>query len=64
MPSGLLDLEPPYRCDLCDGKISDEIICCTDLMAFLCPPCFKELETMPEGALKENIIRSLIGNVV
>jgi hypothetical protein len=64
VPSCLLNLEMPYRCDLCDRKISDEIICRTDLMAFLCPPCFKHLDTIPEGTVKKNIIRSLIGNVL
>ena len=65
VPSCLLNLEPPpYRCDLCDRKITDEIICRRDLMVFLCPPCFKHLDTMPEGTVKESIIRFLIGNVL
>jgi len=64
VPSCLPSLEPPYRCDLCGRKISDEIICRTDLMSFLCPPCCKHLDTIPEGTVKKNVIRFLIGNVL
>jgi hypothetical protein len=65
VPSYLPNFESSsYRCDLCDQISNDEIIWRKDLYVFLCPPCFKHLDSIPDGTQKESIIRFLIGNVL
>lgn len=51
-------------CDLCGVMVSDDDIHKTDDFVYLCPHCFKHLNAFPDGIIKENIERFLIGNVI
>ena len=52
------------RCDACE----DEIISCDvrkmDGPLFLCPNCYRRLQEIPDGPLKESYLRCLLGNVI
>jgi len=52
------------ECDLCGESLKAERICRIDGRICLCPNCFYYVEDMPEGTVKENIKRHLIGNII
>jgi len=58
--------EPKRRqdCDLCGEGFDAASICLMDGSICLCPGCFKHLDAMPDGHIKSNIKRFLIGNVL
>ena len=53
-----------YMCDLCDKKTSIEFIQRTIEHVYLCPDCHKHISAMPEGKIKDSIIRFLVRNVI
>lgn len=52
------------ECDLCGGMTPYEEIQKTKDFVCLCQYCFKHLESLPKGKIKEAIERFLIGNVI
>ena len=64
--------EPPapgaietYRseCDLCDREMEGENICRIDGTRCLCLQCYKHLEKIPAGPLRESILRFIDRNI-
>jgi len=53
-----------YSCDLCGENKPTEEIHETDDFVRLCINCFKYIEALPEGKIKESIKEFLIGNVI
>jgi len=51
-------------CALCDNNIPLGQIHETDHCVYLCPDCFKYLQAIPEGFLKESVTNFIIGNVL
>ncbi|MCP4111536.1 MAG: hypothetical protein GY749_39435 [Desulfobacteraceae bacterium] len=51
-------------CDLCECMVPEYEIHMRDDYVSLCPHCFKHMEAFPEGIIKDNIERFLIGNVI
>lgn len=52
------------ECDMCGERLREERVCRIDGRICLCPDCFYTVEDMPEGSVKENIKRKLIGNII
>ena len=53
-----------FSCDLCGEKMSSGEIQETDDFICLCMNCFKYLDELPEGNIKESIKEFLTGNVI
>ena len=51
-------------CDLCEGPLTAESVCRIDGRFCLCPDCFFYVEEMPDGTVKENIMRRMVGNII
>ena len=55
---------PDYPCSLCGDIISYGKINCVEEFVYLCSPCFKHYQSLPEGMPKKGIMDFLIGNVI
>jgi hypothetical protein len=53
-----------YTCDLCDKKSPFEYIHRTTEHVDLCRDCHKYISAIPEGKLKDSLMRFLMGNVI
>ena len=53
-----------YICDLCDKKYPFEYIQRTPEHVQLCRDCHKYISEIPEGKLKDSLMRFLMGNVI
>ena len=53
-----------YMCDLCDKKTPFEDIHRTKEHVHLCPDCHKHISAMPEGKIKDSIMRFLMRNII
>jgi heterodisulfide reductase subunit A-like polyferredoxin len=53
-----------YICDLCDEKCPFEYIRRTKEHVHLCRDCHKYISAIPEGILKDSLMRFLMGNVI
>ena len=53
-----------YACDLCGEQVPSGEIHETDDFVWLCIDCFKYIEALPEGKIKESIKDFLAGNVI
>jgi hypothetical protein len=53
-----------YTCDLCDKKTPFEHIHRTTEHVHLCRDCHKYISAIPEGKLKDSLMRFLMGNVI
>jgi hypothetical protein len=56
--------EVDYECDLCDRKTPYEFINQTQEQVNLCNPCHKHIKPMPEGIIKNSVVRFLMKNVL
>jgi hypothetical protein len=55
--------EVDYECDLCDRKTPYKFINKTQEVN-LCTPCHKHINPMPEGVIKNSVMRFLMKNVL
>jgi hypothetical protein len=53
-----------FHCDACEEKIISCDICKIDGPLFLCSNCYRRLQEIPDGPLKESFLRCLLGNVI
>jgi hypothetical protein len=53
-----------FHCDACEAKIISSDICKADGPLFLCSNCYRRLQEIPDGPLKESYLRCLLGNVI
>ena len=53
-----------YPCDMCHNSICCQVIRKAQNSSYLCPDCFKQLDAVPEGNLKESMKRFILGNVI
>jgi hypothetical protein len=55
-----------YRseCDLCDRELEGQSICRIDGTRCLCLSCYKHLEKIPPGQVRESILRFIDRNVI
>ena len=53
-----------YRCDACEDEIISCDVCKIDGPIFLCSKCYRRLQEIPDGPLKESYLRCLLGNVI
>jgi hypothetical protein len=53
-----------YTCDLCGKKSPFEYIHRTTEHVHLCRDCHKYISAIPEGKLKDSLMRFLMGNVI
>jgi hypothetical protein len=52
------------ECDLCDRELEGGSICRIDGTRCLCLPCYKHLEKIPAGPVRESIFRFIDRNVI
>jgi PilZ domain len=57
-------LEMPFGCELCGRNLRKGSICSVKGTVCLCLPCYKHLEKIPEGSVRESILRFIDGNVI
>ena len=55
---------PNYPCSLCGDNISYGKIHCIEEFVYLCSPCFKHYQSLPDGMIKKSVMDFLIGNVI
>ena len=55
---------PDYQCSLCGDIIAYGEIQRIEEFVYLCGPCFKHYQSLPDGVLKKNVMDFLIGNVI
>jgi hypothetical protein len=51
------------ECDLCDRELKWESICRIDGTRCLCLPCYKHLEKIPTGPVRDSILRFIDRNI-
>jgi hypothetical protein len=52
------------ECDLCDRRVEGESICRIDGTRCLCLSCYKHLEKIPPGPIRESILRFIDRNII
>jgi PilZ domain len=57
-------LKRPLGCELCGRGLGAGCICHNDGTVCLCLTCYKHLEGIPEGSVRESILRFIDGNVI
>ena len=55
---------PDYQCSLCGDIIPHGKIHRVEEFVYLCLPCFKHYQSLPEGMIKKGVMDFLIGNVI
>ncbi len=55
---------PDYPCSLCGDIIPYGKIHRVEEFVYLCLPCFKHYQSLPEGMIKKGVMDFLIGNVI
>jgi hypothetical protein len=53
-----------YRCDVCENEVISCDVCKIDGPLFLCSKCYRRLQEIPDGPLKESYLRCLLGNII
>lgn len=63
MPTAAIVEQCYSVCDLCDRELKGECTCRLDGNRRLCLPCYKHVEKIPAGPLRESILRFIDRNI-
>jgi hypothetical protein len=64
LPAALAIERHTSECDLCDRVMEEGSVCRVDGTRCLCLPCYKHLEKIPSGALRNAVWRFIDRNVI